>query len=162
MANPPAGNAPRGKKKLWIIVCLVGVLGGALVPSFVGAPSLFGKSKPEAKPKGHGAAKTAAVPFGEAVVNLADERSMRYLRVKIILEVDAEAEKTATEHLNKTKAPLKSWLISHLAGKSLLDVRGTVGVKRLQREILERFDEVLYPEGDGPLRNILFEEFVVQ
>ena len=83
-------------------------------------------------------------------------------RVKIILTVDAEHEKAASEELTKRHPQLKNWLISHLSGKSLKDVAGSVGVKRLQREILEHFDEVLYPDGDGPLREVLFEEYVVQ
>ena len=42
------------------------------------------------------------------------------------------------------------------------DVAGSVGVKRMQREILDHFEDVLYPDGDGPLRQVLFEEYVVQ
>jgi flagellar FliL protein len=96
------------------------------------------------------------------VVNLNEERMSRYLRVKLVLAVDAEQEKAANEHLAKHKAQLKNWLIGHLSGKSIKDVAGSVGVKRMQREILEHFEDVLYPDGDGPLREVLFEEFVVQ
>jgi flagellar basal body-associated protein FliL len=96
------------------------------------------------------------------VVNLADERAMRYLRVKLAVLVDADKEKEVSDLLTKKKPAVKSKLISHLAGKTLKDVSGTVGVNRLQREILERFEEVLYPEGHSPLRAILFEEYVVQ
>jgi flagellar basal body-associated protein FliL len=82
--------------------------------------------------------------------------------VKIVLEFEAEAEKEATEKVTKQKAAMKSWLIGHLAGKTLKDVAGTQGVNRLQREMLEKFEDMLYPGGHGPLRNVLFEEYVVQ
>ena len=100
--------------------------------------------------------------FGDGVVNLAEERMTRYLRIKIVLAVDEEQEKVATEHITKHKAAMKNWLIGHLSGKSLKDVTGTSGVKRLQREIMDRFEEMLYPDGEGHLRDVLFEEFVVQ
>ena len=157
---PPASNppAPRRKKKLvWIIVCMLCIGGGAMAPVLMGG-SLFGKGKNEKK-QSH---KTATIPFGDVVVNLAEERMTRYLRVKIVLVVDEEQEKIATEHVTKNKAALKNWLISHLAGKTLKEVSGSVGVKRLQREIVERFEEMLYPDGEGHLRDVLFEEFVVQ
>jgi flagellar basal body-associated protein FliL len=64
--------------------------------------------------------------------------------------------------LTKQKAAVKSKLINHIAGKSLKDVSGSVGVNRLQREVLERFEEVLYPDGHSRIRAVLFEEYVVQ
>ena len=66
------------------------------------------------------------------------------------------------EHVEKHKTALKSWMISHIAGKTMKDVAGSVGVNRLQREILERFDDILYPAGDSPLKAVLFEEYLVQ
>ena len=33
---------------------------------------------------------------------------------------------------------------------------------RLQREALEKFDDILYPDGESKLKEVLFEEFVVQ
>lgn len=162
-AAPAAPPAKKGKKLVFIVVCLVFAAGGAAVPMVVDVKSMLGKSEGEGgKKKGHAEAKQVAVPFGDAVVNLAEERMTRYLRLKIVLMVDAEHEKEATERLTEKKAPMKSWLISHLAGKTLKDVSGTVGVNRLQREILERFEDILYPDGEGYLKGVLFEEFVVQ
>ena len=102
------------------------------------------------------------MPFGEVTVNLSEERMTRYLRVSIVLEVDAEKVDEVTELVTKKEAELKNWLIGHLAGKSLLDVTGTAGVRRCQREILEKFEEMLYPDGGGELLDVLFSEFVVQ
>jgi flagellar protein FliL len=171
VATPPADAAPapaksRGLKVVvLVLVCLLCTAAGAAVPWLTNA-SPFGPKDPAA-PAGHGKPaarddKTVTVPFGDVVVNLNEERMSRYLRVKIVLAVEEKQEKPFTDHLNKARAQLKSWLIGHLSGKSLKEVGGTVGVKRLQREIMERFEEVLYPDGDGPLREVLFEEYDVQ
>jgi len=157
--------APGGKKNrklLFAAVGVVAILAGAALPLVVDISSLLGKPKEGTQDKPHAETKTAIVPFGDMVVNLADERAMRYLRVKLAVLVDADKEKEVSDLLTKKKPAVKSKLISHLAGKTLKDVSGTVGVNRLQREILERFEEVLYPEGHSPLRAILFEEYVVQ
>jgi len=159
MATAPVAAKPRGKKKIvWLIVCLLGLGSGATAPMLLGG--VLGK--PKAEPKKSHPAKVVNVPFGDVVVNLAEERMTRYLRIKIVLSVDEEQEKVATEHITKQKAAMKNWLIGHLAGKSLKDVTGTAGVKKLQREIMERFEEMLYPDGEGHLHDVLFEEFVVQ
>ena len=96
------------------------------------------------------------------MVNLAEERATRYLKVKIALSVDADAEKDVLKKLEQKKTAMKSWLLIHLAGKTLKDVSGSVGASRVQREILERFEDFLYPDGHGSLRAVLFEEYVVQ
>jgi len=173
MSNAPTTAATptkKGKgKMMWIVVCVLCIGGGAAVPMFVNLPALLGKGgeDPEAekkKKKKHGEEKLVSVPFTDAVVNLADDRMTRYLRVKIVLLTDEEHEKELTELITKHKAAMKSWMISHLAGKTLKDVSGTLGVNRTQREMLERFEEMLYPDshGHGHLKNVLFEEYVVQ
>ena len=160
---PTPAVAPKKKGKLpLILVCILALGAGAAAPMVVNVPALMGKSKAEAEPKKHGPVKSATIPFGDVVVNLSEERMTRYLKLKIVLLVDAEQEKEATEHVAKMKAAMKSWMIGHVAGKTLKDVSGTAGVARLQREIFERFEDLLYPDGHGHLINVLFEEYVVQ
>jgi flagellar basal body-associated protein FliL len=127
----------------------------------VNVPALFAKSK-EDKAKDKKDAKTAIVPFGEVVVNLSEDRLQRYLRVKVAVLVEAESEKEVTDLLTKKKAAVKSAMIAHLAGKTLKDVSGSVGVTRMQRELLERVEDVVYPEGNSHIKAVLFEEYVVQ
>ena len=160
-AQPSASTAAKKRGKLpLIIVCLFGIVAGAGLPMVVNVPALLGK-KTEAKPKKKDV-ETVSIPFGDVVVNLAEDRMNRYLRMKIALKVDEEDEKPVTELVAKHKAALKSKLISYLAGKSLKDVSGSVGVNKLQREILERFEDILFPETESKLREVLFEEYVVQ
>jgi flagellar basal body-associated protein FliL len=167
-ATPAPADAPRKKsrKLVLIVVCLVFSGAGAAFPIVVDVPALLhnkpkdDKDKKDKKDKKD--AKTAIVPFGDVVVNLSEDRLQRYLRVKLAVLADADAEKEVTDLLTKRKAAVKSALIAHLAGKSLKDVSGSVGVTRVQRELLERMEEVLYPDGDSHLKAVLFEEYVVQ
>jgi flagellar basal body-associated protein FliL len=161
---PAAAAAPpkKGSKKLLVAaVCLVFPLAGAAVPMAVNVPALLAKSKEE-KGKDKKEAKTAVVPFGEVVVNLSEGNLSRYLRVKVALLVEGEAEKEVADLLAKKKAAVKSAMIAHLAGKALKDVSGSVGVTRMQRELLERVEDVLYPDGNSRIKSVLFEEYVVQ
>jgi flagellar protein FliL len=106
--------------------------------------------------------KTAFISFGEVTVNLAEERLTRYLRVKIILVVDAPQEKAVDATVKQQKVVLKNWVISHLSDKSLEEVKGASGVNRLRREIQDQFNSVLFPDGTERIRDVLFDEFVVQ
>jgi flagellar FliL protein len=163
-AAPAAEAAPaprkKGRKLIFIGVCLACAAAGGSFPMVVDVGHLMGKEKKE-KPKVHDS-EAAIVPVGDVVVNLAEERMQRYLKLKVALLVDPDKEADVTELVGKQKAALKSKLIGFLAGKSLKDVSGSVGVARLQREVLERVEEVLYPDGHGPIRAVLFEEYVVQ
>jgi flagellar FliL protein len=169
-ATGTTAAAPAKKSKLpLVIACVLSIGGGVAVPMFVNVPALLGNTKegekPKAKPKGDGEGKTVIIPFSEkegTVVNLAEERATRYLKVKLALSVDADAEKEVLKKLDGKKTEMKSWLLIHLAGKTLKDVSGSVGASRVQREILERFEDILYPDGHGSLRAVLFEEYVVQ
>jgi flagellar basal body-associated protein FliL len=157
-APPPA---KKSRKLIWAVVCLLGVGGGVAVPMVV-PMKMFAKGKTEAKPNGAKGGSTAIVPFGDVVANLDDERMSRYLRVKLAVVVDADAEKEVTDRVAKKKAAVKSTLIATFSSKKLKDVAGKDGVQRLQRESLEKFDDVLYPDGESKLRDVLFEEYVVQ
>ncbi len=163
-AAPPA--APRKKSKLgFLIFCVLCIAAGAAVPMLVDVKAMLAGGESKNKGHGHGNAHseaTATVPFGDVVVNLSEDRMTRYLRVKVAVLTTAESEKEVTERVAKHKAAAKSRLISHLAGKSLKDVSGTTGVNRLQREILELFEDVMFPEGGSHLKGVLFEEYVVQ
>lgn len=172
-APAPTASGPKKKSKLaFLVVCVVCIAAGAAVPMVVDVKAMFAKGAADGKAKGHGAGHgghghaeaepTVTVAFADVVVNLAEDRMTRYLRLKLAILVTAEAEKEATERVAKHKAAAKSRLIGHLAGKTLKDVSGTVGVNRLQREILELLEDVMFPEGGSPLKGVLFEEYVVQ
>lgn len=165
-AAPAAEAAPKkgGKKMVLVAVCLVFAGAGAAFPMIVNVPALMNKSKDDAAAakKEKKDAKTAIVPFGDITVNLSEERPARYLRLKAAFLVDAEAEKEVTAEVTKKKAAVKSALIAHLAGKTVKDVSGASGVTRTQRELLEKVEDVLYPDGNSKIKSVLFEEYVIQ
>lgn len=157
------GKPKSGKKKIiWILLAVVSIVAGAALPVVLGAGGLSKPAEEAPKKKKVEHVEPTIIPFGDVAVNLAESRMTRYLRVKIVIQVNAEEAKDFTKELDKRKPVMKDWLIGHLSGKSLKDVAGTVGVKRCQREIQERFEEFLYPHGDGIEFEVLFEEFVVQ
>jgi flagellar protein FliL len=163
MAQAEQAEPPKGSK--WMGRLVLGVVGLAAAGAGVAVPQLLPSKPPTPESaSAHDAEnrKPAFVPFGDVVVNLAEERLTRYLRVKLILVTDASQEKAAGELLTKNKAILKNWLISYLSDKSLQEVSGAAGVNRLRREIQDQFNALLYPDGSERIRDVLFEEFVVQ
>jgi flagellar FliL protein len=161
-AAPPA----KGGKMLLIVVGVCGVMAlaaGVAVPYFLmHAPAKDSHAKDEGSHGHSSGAKRSYVNFGDVVVNLNEDRLTRYLRVKLLLVIDARDEKEMTELITKNKPLLKNWLISHLSDKSLLEVSGAPGVNKLRREIWHEFNKELFPDGSEKILDIFFEEFVVQ
>lgn len=168
-AAAPAAPAAGGKKKFKLVLLvlpLVAAGAGAAVPLVVDVPALMGTKKEDpdaAKKKKHAHDEhLAEVPVGNVVANLFEERMTRHVRVTVAVQCELSAEAKVKEHVEKHKAALKSWMIGYLSGKTLKEVTGTVAINRLQREFFERFEDILYPTGESPLRAVLFEEYVVQ
>ncbi len=102
------------------------------------------------------------VPFGDAVVNLAEDRLTRHLQVRITLLADGADEELVEQSLESNRAVLMNWLISYLSDKSLEEVRGAAGVNRARRDIQDRFNNLLFADGSERVRDVLFEEFTVR
>jgi flagellar protein FliL len=160
MATGLEEKAPRkGGLVGWLVLmlaALVAIAGGFSVPLYL-FPEVQKKAAAPVESK-----RPALLPFGEVVVNLGEERLTRYLRVKILVVVDESHEKTVKELLEKQKPFLKSWLISYLSDQSLQEVGGAAGVNRIRREVRDRFNAMLCPDGSECIQDILFDEFVVQ
>lgn len=161
-AQPAPAPAPaRGKSKMLVLLAVVAICsigGGFFVPRVM----YTARAAEEAPAKPTPPPKDVFVPLGEVNVNLAEGRLSRYLRVKIVLVTDAKHEKHVAEKLEDRKATIRNWLIATLSDKTLQDVTGRASINRIRREILEHTSHALFPEGDGHLRDVLFEEFMVQ
>ncbi len=160
----PAPAVKSGGKMTMLLLGGCGVLAlaaGGVVPYFLmHQPATADHAKDE---RGRGqTAKRAYVQFGDAIVNLNEDRLTRYLKVKLLLVVAARDEKDMTELVQKNKPALKNWLIGHLSDKSLQEVSGASGVNKLRREIWHEFNKELFPDGSEKVLDIFFEEFVVQ
>jgi flagellar basal body-associated protein FliL len=167
MANETTTAPAQGGGKMMLILLVgCGVLAlaaGGAVPYFFLHESA---AKDATKDEGHHnstPSKQAYVPFGDpVVVNLNEDRLTRYLKIKILLVVDARDEKMATELVQKKKPALRNWLIANLSDKSLPEVTGAAGLNKMRREIWHQFNSELYPDGSEKILDIFFEEFVVQ
>ncbi len=164
-AERPVAPAKGGMKSLLImgVVGLAAAAAGFAVPRLLpGSLTNKAKTNPEHEEKAPPGLKLAFVPFDQVVVNVNEQRLARFLRVKLIIVVDAADEKQINDVVTKNRAILKNWLISHLSDKGMQDVTGAVGINRARREIQDRFNYLLFPDGNEKIRDILFEEFNVQ
>lgn len=90
------------------------------------------------------------------VVNLADPKGNRYLKMKISLELETVE---AAERANKVTPKLRDIVIMMLTSLSFEEVMTPEGKLRIRDELLERFNRVVRPDK---IKNIYFSEFVVQ
>jgi flagellar basal body-associated protein FliL len=96
-----------------------------------------------------------------ANLNVADVT--RYVKASLILEVSSEVdEKKGTAFLDEKKPVLTNWLNVYLASLGLDDIRGDSNLKRIQSQILDAFNEKLFPDSKPMIKHILFKEFAVQ
>ena len=95
----------------------------------------------------------ALEPF---VVNLADPKGKRYLKVQLKLEVESLE---ALERTQKAAPKLRDLVIIMLTSLTFEEVMTPEGKIRIRDELLERFNQVMRPDR---VKNIYFTEFVVQ
>ncbi len=96
-----------------------------------------------------------------ANLNVADVT--RYVKASLTLEVSADLdEKKGTAFLDEKKPILTNWLTVYLASLGLDDIRGYGNLKRIQSQMLDAFNEKLFPDSKPQIKQILFKEFAVQ
>ena len=97
------------------------------------------------------------------VANLNVPGVTRYVRAALTLEMSSELEKEkGLVFLEEKKPLLTSWLTVYLASLSLEDIRGDANLKRIQSQILDAFNEELFPDSEPHIKHILFKEFAIQ
>jgi len=100
----------------------------------------------------------------EPVVACLDEPGVtRYIRASLRLEISSELDqKQGTALLEEKKPILVNWLSIYLASLKIDDIRGERNQKHIQLQILDAFNEKLFPDAKPQIRKILFKEFVAQ
>ncbi len=97
------------------------------------------------------------------VANLDEPGVTRYVRATIMLEISAALAQDKGEKLLEEKKPiLINWLTIYLASLTLEDTRGDRNLKRIQSQILDAFNEKLFPDAKPQIKHILFKEFAIQ
>jgi flagellar FliL protein len=177
---------PKDKKKMMIIVgaavavilIVVGVLmfsGGKksekAEKSGEATAEGHGEAKPEAKAEGHGgeAAKGGEGGHGGAggavsnifplepfIVNIYDGQDLRYLKLKVELEM---ANGGVKSELDAKMASIRDAVLMLLTTKTLRDIQDLQGKNQLREEILNAVGKILTP---GKVTKVLFTDFVVQ
>lgn len=166
------------KKKMFIIIgagVAVAVILGLVVFMMMGKGDKKEKegegAKTEAKAEGgHGAAEapkegghggaTAGVasvyPLEPFIVNIYDGQELRYLKVKVEIEMASPEVKT---DLDARVAPIRDTILVLLSAKTLQDIQDAQGKNQLKEEILSSINKIIPP---GKIAKVYFTDFVVQ
>ena len=107
--------------------------------------------------------KTWYYDLDPVVANLDVPGVTRYVRTSLTLEISSQIDKQkGTIFLEEKKPLLTNWLTIYLASLGLEDIRGDRNLKRIQSQILDAFNERLFPDAKPQIKHILFKEFAIQ
>jgi len=149
------GAQEKGKGKMKLIIIILSAV--ILVAGGVGGYFFFaGGHKGEAEAKTESAGLPSIVTMEPFIVNIYDGQDLRYLRVRVELEVASEEVKVETE---ARKAQLRDAILVLLTTKTMLDIRDQQGKNQLRQEIFTVSNNILPP---GKLKKVYFTDFVVQ
>jgi flagellar basal body-associated protein FliL len=101
-------------------------------------------------------------PFEDVIVNLNVRMGNRYLKVRIFLAVSQADKAEAFPQIDKKKKELKNWVMGYLRDHTLEEVTGKKNQVRIQREIADSFNRIVWPDSRPRIDHILFDEFTVQ
>lgn len=110
-----------------------------------------------------GSQKTWYYDLEPVVANLDEPGVTRYVRATLTLQISSElSEKKGIALFEEKKPVLTNWLTIYLASLGIKDIRGDRNLKRIQTQILDAFNEKLFPDSKPKIQHILFKEFAVQ
>jgi flagellar basal body-associated protein FliL len=101
--------------------------------------------------------------FEPVVANLNEPGATRYIRAALTLQISTALDsKTGTTFLEEKKPILRNWLTIYLAGQTIEDTRGDKNLRRIQSEILDAFNEKLFPDSKPLIKGVFFKDFAIQ
>lgn len=140
--------------KLYIIVAVAVALAvGGTAAFFMlsgGERKKTGEARTESK------AAPAIFPLEPFIVNIYDGQELRYLRIKVEMEV---ANEEAKSELTAKQAQMRDTILVLLTTKTMLDIRDQQGKNQLRQEIFNAVGRIVSP---GKVQKIYFTDFVVQ
>ena len=157
-----------------IIVVVVGVFAGAgftLARLLAGSPESQttggaeqGQSENmDAEDSEDGSQKCWYYHMEPVIANLDVDDVTRYVKASLTLEISVDVdEKEGTAFIDEKKPILTNWLTVYLASLHLEDIRGDSNLKRIQSQVMDAFNEKLFPDSKPKIKNVLFKEFAVQ
>ena len=152
------------KKWLFIVLILLAlIIGGAAAAYFTGFLNMGTTEEARDKPaplseEERAAAENATfLAMPDMIVNLSSEDGQpRYLRLKVQLELDNEADKATVEAVMPR---VIDQFQTYLRELRVRDLRGSAGIYRLQSELLSRVNSAAYPVR---VQDVLFQEILIQ
>lgn len=174
-------KAEAGDKKSLVGRLLPGLIIGGVIIIFAGAGFTLGRlfagpSAPEASEQTQ-SAQTEDMEVEDStdgqkgwyynlepvIANLDVPDVTRYVRASLTLELSPSLdEKEGRVLLDEKKPVLTNWLTVYLASLSIDDIRGERNLKRIQSQVLDAFNEKLFPDSKPKIKRVLFKEFAVQ
>ena len=176
--SAPETEGEGGNKKKFIIIgaaVAVAIILGAVVFMMMGKggkkeaetkteAKVEGKAEAKAEGGGHGAAgapggagaATNMFPLEPFIVNIYDGQELRYLKVKVELEMANPAVKA---ELDARLAPIRDAVLVLLSTKTLQEIQDVQGKNQLKDEILAAINKNIPP---GKIAKVYFTDFVVQ
>jgi flagellar FliL protein len=106
--------------------------------------------------EGAAGAATNIYPLEPFIVNIYDGQELRYLKVKIELEMVGQGVKT---DLDARLAPIRDAILVLLSTKTLQEIQDIQGKTQLKDEILGAINKHIPP---GKIARVYFTDFVVQ
>ena len=110
------------------------------------------ESAPETAPKSTG----IYYPVAEFIVNIAHTEAQRFLKVKIILELD---NKKTKKELDEKTAMMRDTVLSILSSKDFPQLDSEKGKEDLRIELIDAINTKL---EKGKIINLYFQDFVAQ
>jgi len=121
------------------------------------------EAKVEAKAEGGGAHGTATptgasnmFPLDPFIVNIYDGQELRYLKVKLEVEMVSPSVKA---DMDARLAPIRDAILVLLSTKTLQEVQEVAGKNQLKDEVLSSINKHIPP---GKISKVYFTDFVVQ
>lgn len=102
-------------------------------------------------------------PLEPVVANLDVPGVTRYVRASLVVAISSRVDRKEGEAFLEEKKPLLiNWLTIYLASLNLEEIRGEKNLRRIQMQVLDAFNEKLFPDAKPQIERILFKEFAVQ
>ena len=153
---PKSGGG--GLKWVVIAVVLVALLGGG--GAGVWLLFLRGAAEPELVTSKEGQQRVSRarpiVSLETFIVNLADPKGKRYLKLKLDVELSTKASE---KELRERMPQIRDQIIMALSSKTYQQIRGVPGKNVLRDELIARTNAIL---KTGKVNKVYFTDFVVQ
>ena len=108
-------------------------------------------------------AKTWFYPLESVTANPDEPGAMRFIRATLTLELSSELSSEEDSFIIEEKKPvLVDWLTIYLSSLTIEDASGGKNKKRIQAQILDAFNETLFPDSKPKIKKILLTEFAIQ